>query len=124
MPKGKLETYSYLIAWENNNPEAGDFGWSGRATSYEQAERKARAAMKASHLDSCRGDGESVRECCQPYMDGGVFGGRVIEATKGAIWSAGELEAALRDLLKWGARKKASGPAWDNARKVIAELTK
>ncbi len=79
-----LKTYSVLIAWDDDNPEQGDFGWTGRAANFDEAEERAREAMAASS------GSELYDDPC---------GGRVIEITEGAIWKAVELEAALRRIM-------------------------
>lgn len=125
MVKRKAQsTHSFLIAWDDYDMEKGEFGWTGRATSYEQAEKKARAAMMKCHIENYREKGESIRACCEPYMNDGQFGGRVIDYSKGAAWAAGDLEESLRELLQWGKRHKLTGEPWERAARTIAAIEK
>ena len=81
-----LKTFSVLLAWQDNDPEQGEFGCTVRATGYEDAEAKARQKMR-----------DCYAEQYDQEMDGD--GGRVIELSEGAIWAARDLEKALRALL-------------------------
>lgn len=90
-----MQTYSVLIAWNDNDDEEGEFGWTGRASDTNEAEKKAREAMRASYRDDYGDECADLRE----GDEGEVFGGRVIDLQVGAMWRAGDLEVALRGLL-------------------------
>lgn len=123
-----LKTYSVLIAWCDGDDEQGSFGEIVHATDADDAERKARAAMRAAHIanngtascpncgctdndgsDTCPDCGEDFEddddEICAEYehrdhLTGEtIFGGSVLECYEGAIWKAADLERALRGLL-------------------------
>jgi hypothetical protein len=89
----ELKTYSVLIAWDDSDDEAGDYGTTVRAADQEEAERLAREEMKANHIENFGHEGE------EHIQEDGTFGGRLLELQEGAIWKAKDLEKALRDLL-------------------------
>lgn len=89
-----MKTYSVLIAWNDDDPDEEEFGWTGRATDPSDAESKARDEMRKSCLDQY---GNDLFQSC---ADGEQIGGRVIELQIGAMWLAAELEDALRLILK------------------------
>lgn len=99
--------YSVLIAWSDTDPDQGEFGEVVRATSAEEAETKARAAMRAFHIENyCdpADDADEIARSCAEYEHEGlaaevIFGGRLLDLHEGAIWKAGDLERRLRDLL-------------------------
>lgn len=117
-----LQTYSVLIAWNDNDDEEGEFGWTGRAANSEEAERKARDAMRASYADQYGEECLELRE-----HDGSEIGGRVIDMQVGAMWHAGDLEDALRGLLAQ-VDEMAARCGWsdhgerEKARKVLADI--
>lgn len=82
-----LKTYSVLLAWQDNDPEQGEFGCYVRATGYTDAEAKAREKMRQAYAE-------------QYDMEMTGDGGRVIDCTEGALWLAGDLETALRALVQ------------------------
>lgn len=81
-----MKTYSVLLAWQDNDPEQGEFGCYVRATGYDDAETKAREKMR-----------QAYAEQYDMEMDGD--GGRVIDCSEGAAWLASDLESALRALV-------------------------
>lgn len=83
----ELKTYSVMLAWQDNDPEQGEFGCYVRATGYEDAEAKAREKMRDAYAEQY---GEE--------MSG--EGGRVIDCSEGAAWLASDLESALRALVE------------------------
>lgn len=105
MPSDKV--YSILIAWSDADPDQGEFGEVVRAASAEEAETKARAAMRAFHIENYCDPGaeaDEIARSCAEYEHEGfdaevIFGGRVLDLHEGAIWKAGDLEMRLRDLL-------------------------
>lgn len=130
-----LKTYSVLIAWDDNDPELGEFGEIVRAANAEDAEAKARAAMREAHIaNHCdwTDDADEIADSCADYEHEGfggelVFGGRVIDLHEGAIWKSADLEQRLRDLLAAtdemaGRCGWADNGAREAARKIIAEI--
>ena len=102
-----MQTFSLLIAWDDDDTEQGEYGTIVRATSIIEAERMARAEMRMFHQENDDDDGE------EHMQSDGTFGGRLIEAAPGAIWKAQDLENALRamvatELSRWIARQAAS----------------
>lgn len=122
-----LKTYSVLIAWCDGDDEQGSFGEIVHAADSDDAERKARAAMRAAHIanngtascpncgctdndgsDTCPDCGEDFEDdddeiCAEyehrdPLTGETIFGGSVLECYEGAIWKAADLEKALRDM--------------------------
>lgn len=116
-----MKTYSVLIAWDDDNPEEGQFGETVRAESPEKAEALVREAMRTSYTAQFAALGMNT-DAGEPSTP---FGGRLIEIHEGAIWQAKQLENALRALLDTAfcsvchAGKKEAIVA---ARKLIAEI--
>ncbi len=81
-----MKTWSFLIAWNDNDAEEGEYGATVRAESVEVAEIKARELMARDDQSS---DPDDLDVEPREY-------GRVIDCHEGAIWKASELEAALR----------------------------
>jgi hypothetical protein len=130
-----LKQYSILLAWSEADIDQGEFREVVRAANAEEAEAKARAAMRAWHVANyCDpgGDANDIAESCAQYehevFDGGViFGGRVLDVHEGAIWKAHDLEFRLRGLLaaidQWSSRNGWSDNGErEAARMVIAEI--
>ena len=119
----ELKTYSVLLAWQDNDPEQGEFGTVVRAKDHQNAERLARIDMKASYLDQYGEECLALRES----DEGEEFGGRVIDIHEGAIWRALELENSLRALLTQ-VDETASRQGWsdhgerETARKLLDDL--
>lgn len=114
-----MKTYSLLIAWDDDDPDVGDFGATVRAADEDEAENLVRAQMRASYAMDYGSEGEEYAH------EDGAFGGRVIDLCEGAIWKAKELEEALRAVI---ATEMAPGDnakrhaAFEGARKLIAEI--
>lgn len=89
-----MKTFSFTIAWDDNDTDQGEYGATVRAIDYEGAERAVRDLMRASHQTNYGAEGD------EHVQENGQFGGRVIEACEGAIWKASELEQALHRLIK------------------------
>ncbi|MER9171210.1 hypothetical protein NKI12_28555 [Mesorhizobium australicum] len=96
----ELQTFSVLVAWNDDDDEQGEFGDTVRAESLEKAERIVRARMIKSHWRGHRDLAiETHRESLSAYANGdGTYFGRVVESAPGAIWRAADLEKALRGL--------------------------
>jgi hypothetical protein len=114
-----MQTFSPLIAWDDDDTEQGEYGTTVRAASVIEAEQMARAEMRTFHQENYDDDGE---EHMQPD---GTFGGRLIEAAPGAIWKAQDLENALRAMvateLFLGDHPQRQS-AYHQARKLLAEI--
>lgn len=83
----KLRYFTLLIAWQDNDPEQGEFAWSGWAASDDEAETFARLAM----ADGDHEEGDDLP------------GGHVIDCIEGAdCYAAPRAADALATLLDRG----------------------
>jgi hypothetical protein len=113
----KLKTYSVLIAWDDNDDDAGDYGETVRAESPQEAERMVREYMRTSHQETYGLNGD------EGLNEDDTFGGRLLELSEGAIWKAKELEAALREMVRThDAPPSMRGVARDAAKALLAEI--
>lgn len=131
-----LKTYSVLIKWNDDDDEQGNYGTVVRATSYDEAEEKARADMRENHIaNHCDPDAteDDIANSCEEYEHDfrgkTIFGGECQECAEGAIWKAAELEKALRDLVDNGFTAEELARRWSwsldavkAAKDIIAEI--
>jgi hypothetical protein len=90
----QLKTYSVLIAYADHDPEQGEWGGMVCASDPGEAVIKARRAMHDETGEWEQGDPEPSDD---ELID---VQGRIIEVNEGAVWRAGELEQALRDIVQ------------------------
>lgn len=114
----QLKTYSLLIAWNDNQDDEGEYGWTGRAKDPSDAEDKARRDM----FESYREEGCSyLADTDEPYDPESPPFGRVLECQEGAIWEALSLEESLRSILE-ADTPEARDTAYTRGRELIAKI--